>query len=188
MNRDAPVISADRLDLITLSTDVLRLSLARDVPAVERRLGISVPADWFEEVGLIRFRLEQLAEDPTYLPWSVRAMSHRAERQMVGYINFHTKPGDPYLNAHAPDGVEFGFEVFPPYRRRGFAREACHAIMKWAYERHRIPEFVVSISPENVPSLQLARSLGFERVGSHMDERDGLEDVFKLTYRPRDAA
>jgi RimJ/RimL family protein N-acetyltransferase len=188
LKRDAVVISSDRLDLITLAPETLRLSLARDIPAVESRLGISVPSDWYEEVGLIRFRLEQLAEDLTYLPWSVRAISLRSELQMVGYINFHTKPGDPYLKAHAPDGVEFGFEVFPPYRRRGFAREACNAIMKWAHECHKVAEFVVSISPENVPSLRLARSLGFERVGSHKDKVDGLEDVFKLTYRPRDGA
>jgi RimJ/RimL family protein N-acetyltransferase len=187
LNRDALVISS-RLDLITLSSEVLGLSLGRDLSAVERRLGISVPSEWLAEVGLIRLRLEQLAEDPTYLPWSVRAISHRVERQMVGYINFHTKPGDPYLKPYAPDGVEFGLEVFPPYRRRGFAREACNAIMKWAYERHKVAEFVVSISPENAPSLQLARSLGFERVGSHIDKEDGLEDVFKLTYRPRDGA
>jgi len=31
----------------------------------------------------------------------------------VIYIGFHTQPGHPYLEPYAPNGVEFGFEVFP---------------------------------------------------------------------------
>jgi RimJ/RimL family protein N-acetyltransferase len=58
--------------------------------------------------------------------------------------------------------------------------------MRWAYDHHEITEFVVSISPNNIPSLRLAKSLGFERVGSHIDEVDGLEDIFRITYRPTD--
>lgn len=183
---DSAVISSDRLRLVTLSPDVLRSSLSRDAASVERLLDLSVPRDWYEEEDLIRFRLEQLAEDPGYLPWSVRAIALPAERQMVGYINFFTKPAPDYLESHAPAGVEFGYEVFPPYRRRGYAREACRAIMRWAHEQEGITEFVVSISPGNVPSLRLAESLGFERVGSHIDEVDGPEDIFRLDYRAGD--
>ena len=174
MNSDTTVISSSRLHLVTLAPDVLRFSLSRDAPSVERLLGLSVPPYWYEEGDFIRFRLQQLTEDPTYLPWSARAISLRVERQMVGYIGFHTKPAHPYLGPHAPNGVEFGFEVFPPYRRQGYAREACNAVMRWAYDHHKITEFVVSISPGNIPSLRLAKSLGFERVGSHIDEEDGL--------------
>ena len=188
MNSDTAVISSDRLHLVTLSPDILRFSLSRDAPSVERLLGLSVAPDWYEEGDFIRFRLQQLSEDPTYLPWSVCAISLRAERQMVGYIGFHTKPAHPYLKPHAANGVEFGFEVFPPYRRQGYAREACNAVMRWAHDHHKVTEFVVSISPGNIPSLRLAKSLGFERVGSHIDEEDGLEDIFRLTYRPSDAA
>ncbi len=188
MNNASAVISSDRLDLVTLAPDILRFSLSRDASSVERHLGLSVPSDWYEEEALIRFRLEQITEDPAYLPWSVRAISLRAKGQMVGYINFHAKPADPYLKPHAPNGVEFGFEVFPPYRRHGYAREASDAVMKWAHDHHGVTEFILSISPSNFPSLRLARSLRFERVGSHIDEHDGLEDIFKLTYRPGDAA
>jgi RimJ/RimL family protein N-acetyltransferase len=54
--------------------------------------------------------------------------------------------------------------------------------MRWARDEHGITEFVVSISPGNTPSLRLAASLGFVKVGSHIDEVDGLEDIFRLTY------
>lgn len=186
MNTDTAVISSDRLHLVTLGSEVLRLSLSGDASSVERILGLSVPRCWYEEDDLIRLRLQQLTEDPAYLSWSLRAISLRAECRMVGHIGFHTKPGHPYLSPHAPNGVEFGFTVFPPYRRQGYAREACNAIMRWAHDENDVTEFVVSISPGNIPSLRLARSLGFERVGSHIDQEDGPEEIFRLTYRPGD--
>lgn len=184
MNDDLYPIASDRLDLITLSPDILRLSLSNDASTVEQLLGISVPDEWFEKRGLIELRLQQLAKDPNYLPWGLRAMSLRAESKMVGYIGFHTKSGQPYLEPYATNGVEYGFTVFPAYRRNGYAREACNAVMRWAYDHYNVEEFILSISPNNIPSLRLAKSLGFEKVGSHIDESDGIEDIFRLAYRP----
>jgi RimJ/RimL family protein N-acetyltransferase len=178
----SPIIRAERLDLVLLPQEALRLSLASDAPAVERILGLSVPTEWFEEQGLIRFRLHQLAEQPQYQPWSVRAIAIRARRQMVGYINCHSWPGDSYLRPFSKSGVEYGFEVFPPFRRQGYAREACQALMKWAFENYHDSEFIVSIAPDNIPSLRLAGP--DSGVGSHIDKADGLEDVFKLEYLP----
>lgn len=184
MNDERYPITSDRLDLITLSPDVLQSSLSNDAASVEQVLGIYVPAEWFEKSDLIELRLQQIAKDPDYLPWSLRAMSLRAESKMVGYIGFHTKPGQPYLKPYASNGVEYGFTVFPAYRRKGYAREACSTVMRWAYDHYNVEEFILSISPGNIPSLRLAKSLGFEKVGSHIDESDGLEDIFRLAYRP----
>lgn len=188
MNDELYPIYSDRLELITLSPDILRLSLSGDVASVEQLLGVSVPAEWFEKRDLIELRLQQLAKDPDYLPWSLRAMSLQAESKMVGYIGFHTKPGQSYLELYASNGVEYGFTVFPAYRRKGYARETCNAVMRWAYDHYNVEEFILSISPSNVPSLCLAKSLGFEKVGSHIDESDGLEHIFRLAYRPGEAA
>jgi RimJ/RimL family protein N-acetyltransferase len=104
----------------------------------------------------------------------------RETRQLVGSIGCHTGPGPEYLRESAPGGVEFGFTVFEPFRRRGFAREASLALMDWACTEHGVKSFVVSISPDNAPSLGLARSLGFLQIGEQMDEIDGLEWVFRL--------
>jgi RimJ/RimL family protein N-acetyltransferase len=185
---DASVISSDRLQLITLTPDVLRLSLSGDTASVERLLGVSIPMEWYQKRDLLALRLEQITKDPDYLPWSVRGMTLQAEGVMVGHIGFHTKPDPPYLEPYAPGGVEYGFVVFPSYRRKGYGREACNAMMRWAYDRHNVADFILTIRPDNRPSLRLAESLGFEKVGFHMDEQDGLEDIFRLTYRPDDAA
>jgi RimJ/RimL family protein N-acetyltransferase len=78
--------------------------------------------------------------------------------------------------------VEFGFGVLEPWRRQGIATEASEAVMRWAGEQHQVQRFVLSISPDNVPSLGLAAKLGFRKVGSHIDEHDGPEDIFERTY------
>ena len=126
-----------------------------------------------------------MEEDPAYEPWSLRAMVLRAtaprcERTMIGHVGCHTRPGAPYLAPFSPSAVEFGFEVFPAFRRQGFAREASLALMDWAAREHGQRTFVVSIRPDNSPSLGLVAQLGFVRIGHHIDEVDGWEDVFEL--------
>jgi RimJ/RimL family protein N-acetyltransferase len=175
-------IRSARLDLVLLSPEVLRLSIAHDRETVERILQLSVPPQWYEAQSLIRIRLQQMLDDHEYQPWSLRAISLRDRHVMVGYINFHTKPGAAYLLPFSHHGVEFGYTVFPQYRRHGYAREACLALMKWACADHGVSEFIVSISPENIPSRRLAEGLGFIQVGSHTDEVDGPEDILKLRY------
>jgi RimJ/RimL family protein N-acetyltransferase len=99
----------------------------------------------------------------------------------VGHIGFHTAPGAEYLAELSPGGVEFGFGVLEPWRRRGIATEASEAVMRWARKEHQVQRFVLSISPDNVPSLGLAAKLGFRKIGSHIDAHDGLEEIFERT-------
>jgi RimJ/RimL family protein N-acetyltransferase len=69
------------------------------------------------------------------------------------------------------------------FRRQGYAQEACEALlMKWAYEERQVTRFVVTTRPNNTPSIRLAEHFGFRRIGSHIDEVDGLEDIYLLEY------
>jgi [ribosomal protein S5]-alanine N-acetyltransferase len=52
--------------------------------------------------------------------------------------------------------------------------------MDLAEELAGIRHFVLSVSPQNDPSLAIVRKLGFVKTGEHMDEEDGLEHVFEL--------
>jgi len=163
----------------------MRASLAGNLPESERLIGASLPPGWPDCANLLKLRLKQMDADPTYELWSLRAMVLRSERTMVGHFGFHTQPGADYLEPYSPGAVEFGFEVFPPYRRRGYAREASLEMMQWAGEVHGVRTFVVSIRPDNTASLALAAQLGFVPIGSHIDEVDGLEGIYELRW-PRE--
>jgi ribosomal-protein-alanine N-acetyltransferase len=182
------LISSQRLDLMPLSPAFLEASLAGDEAGATSQLKLSIPADWFREAELIKLRLEQLRREPALRPWLLRAIGLRGQKRMVGYIGFHTGPDPAYLRDIAPGAIEFGYTVFPAFRRQGYAREACAALMTWAFREGHVRGFVVSIRPDNTASLRLAQSFGFKRIGSHIDEVDGLEDIYELRLSASQAA
>ena len=161
-----------------MSVPVLEAMLVNDRLTATRQLGCHIPPDLsFERIPAAR-RLRQLRADPNVQPWLLRAMIDRVSGTMVGHIGFHSPPPLDHLAEIAPDGVELGYTVYQPYRRRKYATEAIIALMHWAYAQYNQRCFVLTISPQNLPSTAMAESLGFTRCGSQMDEEDGLEIVF----------
>src|SRR5262245_25299080 len=174
------IISSARLDLIPMTPDFLRASLAGNVRQAEQIIGLSLPEHWSDAPSFLSLRLKQLEDDPSLQPWLVRAMGLRHCGAMVGHIGFHTGPAPVYLEPISPGGIEFGFTVFSAFRRQGYAEEASRALMQWAVANHCVTKFVVSIRPDNLPSQALAAKLGFVGIGSHIDEVDGPEDILQL--------
>ena len=174
-------IESERLDLVPMTPVVLRACLEPDVEAAERELRVSIPAEWLvqQHASLFALRLGQLEDDPTLQPWLLRAMVLRETGVMVGHIGFHSAPGEEYLEPCSPGAVEFGFTVLPSFRRQGYAREAAVALMEWAHHVHHVVSFVLTIRPDNVASKALAAQLGFVRIGSHIDEVDGFEEILE---------
>jgi RimJ/RimL family protein N-acetyltransferase len=172
-------IQSERLELIPMTPAFLRASLERNIHEAERLIGITLPTDWPQSdyLPVLNLRLGQIEEDALFQPWSLRAMALRSSREMIGHIGFHTSPGADYLKLFCAEAVEFGFTVFPSFRRLGYAHEASIALMRWAQLTHGVTKFLLSIRTDNTPSQYLARKLGFKRIGSHMDEVDGLEEV-----------
>jgi RimJ/RimL family protein N-acetyltransferase len=109
----------------------------------------------------------------------MRAIVLRDQQRMVGHIGCHGAP--------TPDGVELAYTVFEPDRLRGYAREACTALIDWARREHGVERFVLSIAPGNEASLALARSLasagasraprGQREQGHDGERRRGAEPV-----------
>jgi len=157
--------------------------LEHDLAGAGRILGVPIPDGLLDSTDVMSLRLKQLEADPTLQPWLLRAMVLRERRVMVGHIGFHTAPGEEYLRPYAPGGVEFGFTVYPPFLRQGYAREASKALMGWAHQVHGVTRFVLSIRPDNAASQALAAGLGFVRIGSHIDDVDGLEDILVHSLR-----
>lgn len=173
-----PAIRTARMDLVSLGPREVEAFLAGTAADVFRASGVRVPADAPAGESVLRRRLAQLRDDPSQRPWLLRVMVERASRTLCGRIGFHGPPGPMDLGGRAVRGVELGYEVVPAFRRRGLAREAAVALMRWAYDLHAQRAFFLSVSPENGPSLAMARSLGFVEHGSQMDEEDGLELCF----------
>jgi RimJ/RimL family protein N-acetyltransferase len=172
-----PDIETPRLKLVAMAPRFLELSLANERDEAARLIGADIPLDWPTSPELLRLRLRQLRRDPGLEPWLLRAIVWRDAQRMVGHIGFHGAPGAAHLDAYAPHAAELGYTTFADARGRGIATEAARALMRWAYAEG-VRNFVVSIRPDNAPSLAIAQKLRFRRVGQHIDAEDGLEYVF----------
>jgi RimJ/RimL family protein N-acetyltransferase len=186
-------ILTPRLVLRLMSERFLRATQGREVEAAESAIGLRLPKEWFDSPDMVerelRLRDEEMierelrlrVEDPRYIPWSARAIGLSSSGAMVGHIRFHSPPDPEYLRPYVGDGVELGYTIFAPHRRLGFASEAIHGLIRWAATDRGVERFVVSISPSNTPSTELAAKLGFVKVCEWQDDVDGLEYVYELT-------
>ncbi len=163
----------------------MRDLVAGRTASTERRLRIRLPDDFARRAhGLLRIRLRDVEKDPEARAWLLRLIVLRGQATRtvegtypvptaVGLIGFHGRP----------DGqgrAEVGYEVFEPFRRRGYAREAVAGLLAWATRRHGVYTFLAAIAPDNEPSMRLAIGMGFRQVGAQVDEEDGLEFVYEL--------
>jgi RimJ/RimL family protein N-acetyltransferase len=173
-------IATERLDLVRFTPELIDAVLGERRDEAERAGGFRMPDGWpsDRERGFLRYRLKQMTDDAEHAEWLVRAVVLReAGRPMVGHAGFHGKPGTN--ESRRPDAVEMGYTIFEPYRGRGLATEAILGLMSWARDERGVGGFVLSIAPDNVPSLRIAAKLGFAETGRHWDEVDGEELEFQ---------
>lgn len=57
--------------------------------------------------------------------------------------------------------LELGYHIFYKYRRNGYAKEACEAVLRYGIEELGADRFLVRIEKENMASMRLAEVLGF---------------------------
>jgi ribosomal-protein-alanine N-acetyltransferase len=170
-------IRTERLELVSMSLEFMRLLLARDLDAAGREIGASVPPGLPDELeNFLRYRIPDLTADPSAQPWLGRAIvlaDADGTRRVIGSAGFHSPPD-------SEGRVEIGYKVEPDYRRRGLATEVVRALFDWAAREHGVTRFRASVAPHNVASLAIIRRLGFRQTGAQVDEIDGEELVFEL--------
>jgi [ribosomal protein S5]-alanine N-acetyltransferase len=166
------------IELVPMSPAFVAAVLADRREEAAALLEIELP-DEFPSDGERRFlgmRLRQMHEDERFQQWCVHAVV--LDGKLIGHAGFHGPPG--VNSTQNPDAVEYGYTIYPAWRGHGFATEAARSLMDLAEEWAGIRHFVLSVSPDNDPSLAIIRKLGFVRTGEQMDEEDGLEHIFEL--------
>lgn len=170
-------IETSRLVLRLIPMAGLAATAAGDRAACSKIIGHKLPEDWFEEAWVAEMRLKQWSDDPAYGPWSIRAIALKRTGEVIGSINSHHKPMPFLLKGETSLALEVGYTIFAPWRRMGHAIEAIRGYGLWAAYAG-VEAFVLSISPENEPSLNLAARFGAIQIGSQIDEKDGPEDIY----------
>jgi ribosomal-protein-alanine N-acetyltransferase len=166
------------IELVPMSPGFLEAVLAGHRNEAADLLEIQLPDEFPSdgERGFLGMRLKQMHEDIRFQQWCPHAVV--LDGQLIGHAGFHGPPGENAVQK--ADAVEYGYKIFPAWRGHGYATTAATMLMDLAEEWADVHRFVLSISPDNDPSLAVARKLGFVRTGEHIDEEDGLEWVFEL--------
>jgi len=128
------------------------------------------------ERGFLGLRLRQMREDARWETWCPSAVV--LDGTLIGHAGYHGPPG--INSTQNESAVELGYKILAAWRGNGYATQAVMMLMDLADERAEIRHFVLSVAPDNAPSLAIVRKLGFVKTGEHIDEEDGLEHVFEL--------
>ena len=170
-------IETDRLILRLVPLAALASTAAGNIKPTKALVGEKLPEEWFDDSWVYKLRYDQWRADPTYAPWSIRAIASKKTGEIVGSMNCHHKPMPFIRNSKESLATEMGYTIFEPYRRQGIAYEAITGFIAWA-KTQGLESIILSIQPANVASLALALKLGATQIGTHIDEKDGPEDVY----------
>jgi [ribosomal protein S5]-alanine N-acetyltransferase len=177
---DRHMILTNRLKLISLTTECLRAFLNGEYLQAGNAGGFKVTSDCqLLTHSSMQRRLDMIERDPEQHPWMYRAIVRKDDNVMVGHVSFHHKAPDPDLMEYSENAAELGYAIELRYRRNGYAKESALGMMNWAVSQ-KVYTFVLSISPENIPSTEMAKSMGFKKISERIDETDGLEYVYML--------
>jgi RimJ/RimL family protein N-acetyltransferase len=151
-----------------------------DLRCAQPMVGYRLAPHWPAEMeSVLRFRIAIAQARPETLPLLLNVMVLRADPEVaVGRIGFHG-PADE--NGR----LEIGYEVFAPYRRRGYAREAVIAMFDLAQRDRAVRRFRATVSPQNLASRRLVTGLGLVQIGTQWDEHDGEETIFECVAGQR---
>ncbi len=64
------------------------------------------------------------------------------------------------------DGLELGFMLGAEYQHRGYAYEACKAVLSYGVSVLGVTRFFAFVNEENTASIRLCGRLGFIRTGN----------------------
>lgn len=73
--------------------------------------------------------------------------------------------------------LELGYHIFEPFRRQGYAEEACRLILTFAGENYASPVKAI-VRRKNVASKMLLKKLGFRRIGWLPEAEEKKETVW----------
>lgn len=153
-------VSSDRLELVACTLAVAR-GILHDRSRAESLLGARIPEDWPLPAlrGYLPYYVQMLAGDAAMLGWGIWLVVHDADRVVIGDVGFKGR-------SEGADTVDIGYSVLPAYRNQGYAYEAAHALVDWAFRQPGITRVIATCLPTNVPSVRVLEKLGMQRTGT----------------------
>ena len=174
LNIEPEIIYTERLKLIPFKLQAIDYLLRSDYSEASQAQGLLFSFELVSNLDkhFLEIQLKRIEQNPKMLSWCARLIVDKND-VVIGHCGFH---GPPKVIGRA----ELGYTVFEPYRRNGFATEAANGLINYARNEGE-HEIIATVKPNNSDSISILSSLGFNKIGEEIDERDGLELVYQLS-------
>lgn len=97
-----------------------------------------------------------------YYEYGMWAIIRRQDKTLIGIAG--VTAGSEYEGA---DSFELGYHIYQPFRRRGYAAQACRMILSYLYEEYGSNTYVTArVKPDNPASVRVLQRLGFHQKNS----------------------
>lgn len=169
------MIQTARLDLHAVQpAEYSLLAIDRADPRLWLDRGFSNPyRHLVDDPGPLVHRIPRILADPTAAPYLLRMAVLRESGAIVGSAGFHDRPDETGM-------IEIGLGIVPEWQGKGLGRELLVGMWGWVVRQPGVRMLRYTVSPDNVPSVALVRSFGFDHRGQQIDEEDGPEDIYEM--------
>lgn len=160
-------LRTERLQLVAVTLELARAELAGP-QRLAKLLAAHVPPSWpppLNDESTLRWTIQALSEHPDAVGWFAWYFLHRehAELRLIGMGGFTGRP--------TPDGtLEVGYAIVPECHRFGFAPEAVHALVAWAFTHPEVERVIAHTLPALQPSIRVLEKCGFKAAGAGAEE------------------
>lgn len=111
-----------------------------------------LPFKNFDEYKNLVKKYKEYYANGNHFRWGI---VEKKSNNMIGTIQLHTKD---LLNNNCKIGYIIGYK----YTRKGFAKESCKKIINFAFNNLNFHRVEAEIVPENIASINLAKSIGMK--------------------------
>ncbi|GMV04080.1 MAG: hypothetical protein AMXMBFR53_03610 [Gemmatimonadota bacterium] len=174
------VLEAERLRLTAMTLEALQAWVDGDAGRLAGATGAvfdeppTTPPLFGEDLPMFR---DRMAETPEELGWWVWLVSRREDRRAVGVCGLGGRPG-------AEGAALIGYSVYPRFEGRGYATEACRALVAWVLGQPGAILVRATVPAENHASVAVLRKLGMVQVGVERHPEVGDVAVYETPALP----
>lgn len=134
--------------------DVPRLYELYDDPCITKYMEPLFP-EMEKEIEYTKAYIKNVYRFYGYGMWVI---VQKEDNTVIGRVGLEYKEGF--------DGLELGFMLGVEYQHRGYAYEACKAVITYGIKELGVIRFFAFVNEENMASIRLCGRLGFVRAGS----------------------
>lgn len=159
------ILTTDRLQIREITPeDVPRLYELYEEESITRYMEPLFP----EQQQEIDYTKEYIKNVYHFYGYGMWLITLKKNGEIIGRAGLEYKEGF--------EGLELGFMLGKDYQHKGYAYEACKAILDYACEELEQTSFRAMVHPDNEPSRHLCKRLGFQ-------ETESAEETQYLEYR-----